>query len=418
MRLLVLSEIVCRGRHFKELPYRPPYDVELEVGDLNETMDFSYSVFDYDVSIIHITEPRESTIGYYENLPKLCQDAAMALENGRSIICLPQSRNFTSETLRAGGTRKGMRAYEWLGNFGVELQDNEGVDIRPSGAGRAQVVQDYLKYAPKYYQIVTKPEVTPERRLAVVDDTEIIVGAEHQVGKGTLVILPPPILDQDHYLLRMGELVRVARRYYERAQRYVPVGDAPDWLEGFLVARARDLDAQINKLANEKAKYDRLAYVLYGTGEELESSVALLLEQFGLDVEHQPSAANIDLKAKHPGLNIGFAVEVTGTKGTIKKGSTKIAQAWQHLSDRSGTPEEKDRLIIVANTQYHLDPRKRSQDGFSQNVVRLLGGHEVLLITTLQLYEQWKEVHEGNRSTEELIQELHSSHGLFRKTRS
>ncbi|GAF87864.1 unnamed protein product, partial [marine sediment metagenome] len=124
-----------------------------------------------------------------------------------------------------------MSAYGWLRDLEVELQDSIGEDIKPSGTGRALVVQDYLKYAPKYYQIVTRPEPTPEMRLAVVDDTEIIVGLEHQIGRGTLVILPPPTLDRHPYLLMMSDLVRLARRYHERSQRQIIVGDAPDWLE-------------------------------------------------------------------------------------------------------------------------------------------------------------------------------------------
>ncbi|GAI31537.1 unnamed protein product, partial [marine sediment metagenome] len=92
---------------------------------------------------------------------------------------------------------------------------------------------------------------------------------------------------------------------------------------------------------------------------ELVTSVALLLNEFGLDVQPLPLGANIDLKARHPQLNIGFAVEVTGTKDVIRKDSNKVAQAWQYLNERAGTPEENDRLVIVANSQYHLDPKQR-----------------------------------------------------------
>jgi hypothetical protein len=416
MRLLILSEVIRRKQRSEEPPYIPPYDVRLDVGDLNEEADaFSFSVFDYDVSIVHIVEPQHHTLGYYKNIPKLLQDSAIALEHGRSIICLPQSRDFHSRTARNVG---GMSAYEWLKQLDVELQDNIGEDIKPSGAGRARVVQDYLKYAPKYYQIVTKPEPAPDRRLAVVDDTEIVVGLEHQIGRGTLVILPPPTLDRYNYLLMMSDLVRVARHYYERSQRQIIVGDAPDWVERFFVPCAKALNAQIKELADEKAKYDRLAYVLYGTGDELEHSVALLLEQLSLDVELQAPGANIDLKARRPELGIGFAVEVTGTKGMMRKDSKKVVQAWQYLNDRVGTPEENDRLVIVANTQYHLDPEERRHESFSPNVVKLLSDNGVLLITTLQLYEQWKEVHEGNKSAEALVQELYSGFGLYKSISS
>lgn len=412
MRVLILSDTIRQAQEFGKSPYHAPYDVQLDTGDLNEVEHFTFSVFDYDVSIVHIREPYYHTMGYYRNLPKLLQDSLLALEHGHSVICLPDSRNFISQE----SNEKGMSAYEWLTHLGVELQDNEGEAIKLSGAGRAQVIQEYLKYTPKYYQIVIKPLSTSRNRLAVVDDTEIVVGLEHQVGKGTLVILPPPTLDEKVYHSAMSRLIGIARHYYDRSQRHIALGDAPDWLSNYLVPRAKALDDEINKLANEKGKYDKLAYVLYGTGDELAISVALLLNELGLDVQPQPPGANIDLKARHSRLNIGFAVEVTGTKDVIHKDSNKVAQAWQYLNERVGTPDENDRLVIVANSQYHLDPKQRNQEGYTPDIVKLLGNNEVLMITTSQLYEQWKAVHEGHRSSDDLVQELHNSYGLFGKS--
>lgn len=408
MRLLILSEIIDWKQRYGKARYTPSYDVQLGVNDPNETERFSPSIFDYDVSFVHITKPQYHTMGYYQNLPKILQDVTIALEQGRTVICLPQSLDFVSERLQ----EKGMSAYEWLRPLGVELQDNIGEDIRPSGAGRTQVIQGYLKYAPKYYQIIVKPKPIPHSTLAVVDDTEIIVGLEHQVGNGTLVILPPPLIDDNNYFLVMPRLVDVARRYYERSQRRIYVGDAPPWVESYLVSRARALDDEIKKLGVEKEKYDRLAYVLYGTGEELEFSVALLLDQLGLEVKSQPKGANIDLKARHPGLGIGFAVEVVGTKGIIQKDGNKIPQAWEYLKERVGTDEEKDRLMIVANTECHLDPKERRRESFTPPVVKLLGDG-VLLITTLQLYELWKMVDEDRKSADDVIQDLYKTSGIF-----
>ena len=409
MRVLILSDTIDHEQGFSESPYQAAYDVHLDVGDLNQTDNFVFSVFDYDVSIIHILEPAYNTHGYYKNLPKLLRDSLIALQYGRSVICLPESRNFISELSR----HEGMSAYEWLTHLGVELQDNIGVDIKPSGSGRALALQEYLKYAPKYWQIVTKPESAPESRLAVVDDTEIVVGLEHQVKNGTLVILPPPNLDPNHYHMAMSRLLEVARRYYDRSQRHIAIVDTPEWLDSYLVPHAKELNDQINKLTDEKERYDRIAYVLYGTEYELETSVALLLKELGLDIEKQPRSANVDLKARSPKLNTGFAVEVTGTKDVIHKDSRKAVQAWQYLNDRVGTAEENDRLVIVANTQYHLDPKKRRRESYTPDIAKLLGDNGVLMITTLQLYELWKVVYKGRRSADDVVQELHGNYGLF-----
>ena len=144
MRVLILSDTIDHIQKFDKSPYLTPYDIQMDIGDLNETEDFSYSVFDYDVSIVHIQEGPYHTLGYYKNLPKLQEDSLLALEHGKTVICLPHSRNFVSGRL----DDRGMSAYEWLEQLGVKLQDNEGENIKPSGAGRSQVIQEYLKYAP------------------------------------------------------------------------------------------------------------------------------------------------------------------------------------------------------------------------------------------------------------------------------
>ena len=417
MRLLILSDYIRSMQASDKSSYPVPHDIKLDTSDLNDWNDwnkstgFTFSVFDYDVSIVHIQESYH-TRGYHQNLPKLLKDSLLALENGHSVICLPHSTNFISNS----SNEKGLSAYEWLAQLGVELRDNEGEDIKPSGAGRAAVIQEYLKYAPRYYQIVTKPLSDMRSRLAVVDDSDIVVGLEHQVGKGTLVILPPPTVDEKDYCSMMYRLLGVASRYHDRSQRRIAISDAPDWLGNYLVPHAKALDEQITKLSDEKEKYDKLAYVLYGTGDNLVPSVGLLLREFGLEVQLEPSGANIDMKAKHHKLNIGFVVEVTGTKDIIRKDSKKVAQALQHLNECADTQTENERLVIVANSQYHLDPKQRNQEGYSPNIAELLGKNGVLMITTSQLYELWKTVHEGQRSPDDVLKELHSSSGLFGKS--
>jgi hypothetical protein len=304
--------------------------------------------------------------------------------------------------------------YKWLEHLGVELQENFGEDIRPSGAGRAEAIQEYLRNTPRYYQIVKKPEVEPNRRLAVVGETDIVVGSEHEAANGVLVILPPPLLGTEYYQPSMLSLVRVARRYYERAQRRIPISDSPSWVDKYLVPRAKEINEQLSGLTSKKEHYDHLAYVLYGTGEELEKSVQLLLEQLGLEVTPQPPGANIDLKATHKKAGLGFAVEVTGTKGTIQKDSSKVPQAWEYIGHRSGTPEQEFRLVVIANTESHLDPKDRKRESFSTNVAKLLGDNGVLLMTTVQLYELWKSVHEGNEIAEEIVRQLHTKQGIYK----
>lgn len=54
LRVIILSE---RGSHLGR-EYLPPSGVTLDIVDLNYADGLAHCVFDYDVSIIHITRPR------------------------------------------------------------------------------------------------------------------------------------------------------------------------------------------------------------------------------------------------------------------------------------------------------------------------------------------------------------------------
>ena len=98
MRLLVLSESIYEIQRIGEKKFIPPSDVQLDVGNLNNQEGLRYSVFDYDVAILHIHVARNNSLGYIRNIPKVAQDTLIALEHGRSVICLPRSPNFRPGT--------------------------------------------------------------------------------------------------------------------------------------------------------------------------------------------------------------------------------------------------------------------------------------------------------------------------------
>ena len=191
LRVIILSE---RWSHLGR-EYLPLSGVTLDIVDLNNADGLAHSVFDYDVSIVHITRTRHHSIGYYKNLAKLRADAEVALTNGRTVICLPASQNFLPKRLNYSGEP----VYQWVLDLGVPLNNNEGMDIRPSQSGQSQVIRDYLGYAPRYYQTVRIEAPPANEILAVVGDTQIVVGISHPFDNGKLVVLPPPDLSLETY---------------------------------------------------------------------------------------------------------------------------------------------------------------------------------------------------------------------------
>ena len=65
MRLLILSDYISRSQRGSEPGYTPPHDVDLDVGDLNDSREFDFSVFDYEVAIVHITPGGYNSIVYF-----------------------------------------------------------------------------------------------------------------------------------------------------------------------------------------------------------------------------------------------------------------------------------------------------------------------------------------------------------------
>lgn len=409
MKILFLSEKISHQQTFGNDKYLPPYNISIDFDDINNSDNFEFSIFDYDVSIIHINYPKHHTIGYFNNLPKISKDCKKALENGRTIILLPESKNFSTKF----NNNYGPKVYEWLEALGVTLENNKGDNYTPTKFGKSKDISDYLGYCQKYYQIITSFNHDIDRILAVVNNTEIVVGLDHTFGNGSLVILPPPFITDNNYLITMSALIRLASYFHEKAERKIYISNTPDWLETYLDKHSLEINKEIEELLKEKHKHDIISYSLYGSGTDLEQSVALILTEFNLDVEKQPNGANIDLKAKTKDQTCGFAVEVTGTKSIIRKDTKKISQAWKYLSERSGTNEENDRLIIIANTQCHLDPKDRNPNSFSQEVIKLLGRNEVLLMTTIQLYKLWKSYQENQISRDEIAKSMYMQVGIY-----
>ena len=411
MRVLILSEKIRKEHRFGINKFSPPGNIYLHVDEINNTENFNSSIFDYDVSIININIPKHHSIGYFENLPKIMDDTKIALENGRTVIILPESKNFIS----IKRNQYGLRAYDWLENFGIKLHDNEGTNFVPSGLGKSKAISTFLEHITRYHQIVAESDQKDDEILCRVQDTEIIVGIEHSFGIGKLVVLPPPYYTDILYQQFMLDLMQLSFHYYEKANRKIYIGDSPEWVGNYLPKRALDVISNIETLQKEKGDFDLISYSLYGTGTELESSVSYILTKFGMNVIPQSIGANIDLKATWGKKEKkGFVIEVTGTKGTIKKDSKKIAQAWKYISDRKGTEEESYRIIVIANTQCHLDPNERKLDSFSRDVADLLGKHEVLLITTKQLYDLWKLVVEGKQNPDQIAKKLYNQYGLLK----
>ena len=117
------------------MAFSAPNDITLDVESLHSFSHRSASVFDYDITFIHVTlQHYNNRSQYFYALPKLRTDVKIALEHGRTLICMAEAHDFQSEGSKG---ERGELAYRWLEELGVKLQDSNGENIKPTGGDHA-----------------------------------------------------------------------------------------------------------------------------------------------------------------------------------------------------------------------------------------------------------------------------------------
>jgi hypothetical protein len=179
----------------------------------------------------------------------------------------------------------------------------------------------------------------------------------------------------------------------------------PSWIDEFKPAAHLEIERKIPELQEADRKYRQLEYVLWGTGEELEDAVQLLLTEMGVPCTKTVRGATVDLLGEVPSRGLKFAFEVTGTSDAIKKGSKKLSQALTYLME---TSDEAEKIVVIANAHNRIPPKDRPA-AFTPEIARLLKQNGITAVTTEQLYKEWLTNPEGPH--EELFAHLHAHPG-------
>lgn len=395
MHLLILSDKFDKEVIDRWIGYRVSAD-GVVLRHISRASTLDVSLLDHHVTILHFSLP----LPVSTDVQELSSYTQLALAEGRAIICIAGTP-FSYED---------KQIYEWLGSLNIYPEPAIGNNIQLTQHGKAQVFQDYFKNVNQYFTHWRKP--TPEKTIAVIGDTGFVIAAEYSVGKGKLVVLPPPLYDENLLHEVIPSLYNMARKYYEDMQKRIFVGDEPAWVEKHRTQEHLQIIDDIENLELRKQELDMITYLLYGTGPELEDTVKLTLEKLGLEVKKTPPGANIDFTARNADETIKLAVEVTGTVDKIKKASKKVPQAWIHSGEKE---DEQEKLVLMANTYRHLPIKGRTDKlHFAPHVKNKFTEIRALLMTTADLYFLWKDVHEKKRSPDEVLKLLYESTGVLK----
>ncbi|MDP2948154.1 MAG: hypothetical protein Q8P22_01275 [Chloroflexota bacterium] len=184
--------------------------------------------------------------------------------------------------------------------------------------------------------------------------------------------------------------------------------EAPPWIDKAKVAERKEIEEQLERAVERHKYFSTVEYILWGSGDQLEEAVHLVLEDLGLEVHRTPKGSTIDRLVRLPQSDVAFGVEITGLNDAIKKKSNKITQALTFLQEREGS----ERPVIIANTFNDLPLEERAQkEHFTPEALALLKPSGIAALTTVTLYEIWKAVKYDGADIRSIAQDLYNHPG-------
>jgi len=190
-----------------------------------------------------------------------------------------------------------------------------------------------------------------------------------------------------------------------------PTGSVvPDWVNEHKFERLRELEASHTELVEEIEDLNMFLPLLYGTGDPLEDAVVHALRYLGMEAERTDPGFTIDVLSSNSDKSINLGVEVTGINDAIKKKSPKLSQAYRFEQIK----ENNEKIIILANTFNDLPIEERSTKvSFTKEVLEILKGQSVLLMTGWDLYRLVGTVMAKSKSSDDVINTLYKTEGVL-----
>lgn len=184
--------------------------------------------------------------------------------------------------------------------------------------------------------------------------------------------------------------------------------DIPLWVDEVKFQRLLQLEAQSAAIQQEIDDLSEFLPLLFGTGDLLEKAVLKTLCFLGLEADLTERGFTADILAETSDGSRKFGFEVTGIAGPVKKQSKKLTQ----VLDFERIKEQNEKTILIANT-HKTTPISERQDleDFTEPVLDFLGRHPILLLTGWDLYCMVRDVLEGSRTKEEIIEMLYTTDG-------
>jgi len=233
-------------------------------------------------------------------------------------------------------------------------------------------------------------------------DGKLLKGNE----RGAIHLLPPPtkssIVQSIELVLDLifGEETKPVPPWRKSIE--VPKENELETYIGNKIRDIKKIQEEISELRNQVQDWDSYRDLFTTTGDDLENIVQKALADIGIKASKTERGFPADLLSKE------FAIEVTGIKGCIGVGSEKVNQTARFKE--SYNKEEK--IVVVANTYMDLSPEDRKgKFDFSPEVAKFFKSLSVCCLTTLTLFQLWKDVMLGKRDSKNVIKKILTTNG-------
>jgi hypothetical protein len=162
------------------------------------------------------------------------------------------------------------------------------------------------------------------------------------------------------------------------------------------------IQQNINKIQTELRIWDSYRDLFTESGDNLEYIVQNTLADIGVNTKKTKKGLPVDLISKK------VAVEVTGIKGVLGVSSEKVNQTGRFKESYN----KGEKILLIANTHMDLPPKEREgKMHFSPEVQKYFEALSVCCMTTMTLFQLWRDVVTGKRVKKDVQMEIFTTKG-------
>jgi len=372
------------------------------------------SAVDYHLIIVDCTTlPDENKTDFFpENLDRLKHDLLDFLLAGHDILVIADNKNIKIKTYLHGQEREAIidsfywsplpavftkrsgkhieeverfkKYFEFLEGWPFEILYPSREDLDYLYSRYDLYTNINLRFIPFAYNPANRP-------IAVIERFELktIGSLKPHTISGNVFIFPPPTKINSKQAINFI-LKEIIGKYEELPP--------PDWVEDYKLPVKQTLEKQEVAKTKIRGLYDELVKIekqlnellifkqlLYETGTPLQNVVEKAFDFIGIPIT-KPKYSNADHRIEFG--NVVFLLETKGKKDAIDikdlRQLTSYIDEW-YYKKKPSDPDCKG--ILVGNPWREVNPKERNQMSFTQDAVNQAKRRQVVLITTLFLFD-------------------------------